>query len=354
MKLRYYQRECIDAIYDWFGKMPYDPLLVCAMGTGKSVIIAQFIKEVVEKYPNQRIICAIDTKELVEQNYLKLCELWTFAPAGIYSAGLKKKQAGAQILFGGIQSMYKKAFEIGRADLLIVDECHMISLKNDAMWQQFINDLKKINPKMRIIGFTATPYRLDSGLLHTGDGAMFGGIAYEYGIKEGIADKYLSEIVPKSMVTKLSTEGVKKSGGEYIESQLQKAVDKDEITHEAVKEVVEYGANRKAWLVFSSGVQHAYHIRDEIRGYGITCEVVEGNTPDAERDRIIKDYKKGLIKCLVNNAVLTKGFDAPHIDLIAAMRPTESPVLWLQMVGRMLRIHKPLTKLLEKHPLQKS
>lgn len=339
MQLRYYQRECIDGIYDWYnqGNME-NPLNVLATGTGKSVIIGQFIKEAIDSSPNVRIACAIDTKELVEQNYEKLLQLMPNAPAGIYSSGLKRREHNAQILFCGIQSVYKKAFQIGKIDVLLIDECHMVGTNEDTMWRQFINDLQSINPKMIIIGFTATPYRMDSGLLHTGDDAIFGGIAYEYSVKQGMADGYLSTIIPKSMVTKLSVDGVGKRGGEYIESQLQKAVDKDEVTIEAIDEIIKFGKDRQAWLVFGSGVKHCKSIKRIMQEKGIDCDIVLGDTPDDERDELIKKFKNGELKCLINNAVLTKGFDAPFIDLIAAMRPTASAVLWMQMVGRGFRI----------------
>lgn len=334
MQLRYYQKECIDSLYKWFMERKDNPLCVLATGTGKSVIIAKFIQEAIETFPDTRIICCIDTKELVQQNYEKLCQLWPFAPVGIYSAGLKRRQTNSQILFCGIQSVYKKADILGKTDLLIVDEAHMLSLKTNSMWQKFIREL---NPD-RVIGFTATPYRLDSGLLYKGTDAIFGGICYEYGIKTGVEDKYITEIIPKRMTTRLSVDGVGKRGGDFIESQLQKAVDLEHITKAAVDEIVEYGEERKGWLVFSAGVEHAYHIADEIKLRGFSCEVIEGNTSSADRDKYISDFKEGKIRCLVNNSVLTKGFDAPHIDLMAVLRPTMSPVLWTQMVGRGLRL----------------
>lgn len=339
MELRHYQISCINAVYEWFksGRKD-DPLCVLATGTGKSVIIAEFIKEVIQTYPDQRVLCCIDTKELVRQNYEKLVQIWPFSPVGIYSAGLKRKQANMQVLFCGIQSVYSKAEIIGHTDILIVDEAHMLSPNSIGMWQTFICGLKEINPKLRLIGFTATPYRLDSGLLYEGSDALFGGVAYEYGIREGVEEKFLSEIIPKRMDTRLSTEGVKKRGGDFIESQLQEAVNKEPITEAAVKEIVEYGEHRKSWLVFSAGVDHAYSIANEIRKYGYSCEVIEGKTNSGDRDKCIQEFKEGKIRCLVNNSVLTKGFDAPNIDLIASLRPTESPVLWTQMVGRGLRI----------------
>lgn len=266
-------------------------------------------------------------------------EVMPYAPAGIVSAGLNRREYKSQVLFCGIQSVYKKAFGIGKTDLLIVDEAHMLSLKSNSMWQTFITDLRAMNPNMLICGYTATPYRQDSGLLHTGDNAMFDELVYEYNIKEGIEDGFLSTIIPKSMDTNFDLSGVAKNAGDFVESQLQKAVNKEEITLVALDEIEEYGKERKGWLIFSSGVKHAHAIDQALSERGYKGGVIDGKTPNDERDELIRAFKAQELRYLVNNAVLTKGFDAPHIDLLAMLRPTISPVLWTQMVGRGLRLN---------------
>lgn len=334
MKLRPYQRNCRIAIYEWFEEQTGNPLVVMATGTGKSVCIADFIRDVQMAWPNQRIVVAVDVQELIAQNYAKLVTMWPDCSAGIYSAGLGKKQVHHKTIFCGIQSIYKHAYKIQKCDILIVDEAHMISSHSDGMWQTFIKELKEINPDIKIIGFTATEYRMDTGLLHTGAERMFDGICYRYGIKQAIEDGYLCEIVPKSMATKLDVSKVKKSRNDYNEKQLQAAVNVDEITKAAVAEILDYAETRKSVLIFSSGVDHAVAIMNEIQCHGHDCRVVTSDTPDGERARILSDFVSMRCKFVVNNAVLTKGFDAPHIDIIACLRPTKSPVLWLQMLGR--------------------
>ena len=338
MKLRPYQDLCRNAIYQWFEVENGNPLVIMATGTGKSVCIADFIKDVQQAWPDQRIVVAVDVKELIAQNFQKLMQMWPDASAGVYSAGLGKRNLHQKTLFVGIQSVYDKAFKIQRCDILIVDEAHMISEKESGMWQQFITELRKINPHMKIIGFTATEYRMDSGLLHTGDKRMFDGICYRYSIKEAIDDGYLCEIVPKGMATKVDLAGVKKRGGDYIESEQGKRWNVDEITRSAVDEILEYAATRRSVMVFSSGVDHAYAIAEELKARGETVGVVTGETPDGERDQMLSDFKTMRIKYIVNNAVLTKGFDAPNVDLIAVLRKTLSPVLWLQILGRGTRV----------------
>lgn len=331
---RYYQHNCRIALYSWFEHNDGNPLVVMATGTGKSVCIADFTKDVQQAWPDQRIVVAVDVKELVAQNYAKLIQMWPDASAGVYSAGLGKRNLHQKALFVGIQSVYNKAYKIQRCDILIVDEAHMISEKESGMWQQFIRELLEINPDMKIIGFTATEYRMDSGLLHTGENSMFDGICFRYDYKDGLDDGYLIEIVPKNMATKVNLEGMKKRGGDYIESEQGKRWNVDDITKSAIDEILEYAATRRSVMVFSSGVEHAHAICEELISRGETAAVVTGDTPDGERDDMLADFKAMRIKYIVNNAVLTKGFDAPNVDLIAVLRKTLSPVLWLQILGR--------------------
>jgi DNA repair protein RadD len=96
---------------------------------------------------------------------------------------------------------------------------------------------------------------------------------------------------------------------------------------------------RKAWLCFCSGVEHAYHMRDEIRSRGFSCEAIDGTTPTCERDKILEDFKAGRLRALTNNSVLTTGTNLPIIDLVAFCRPTQSAGLYVQMAGRGLRLY---------------
>jgi DNA repair protein RadD len=148
----------------------------------------------------------------------------------------------------------------------------------------------------------------------------------------------LSEVVPKRTQTQIDVTGVGSRGGEFIAGQLEAAVDVDAVTAPAVDEIMRHGADRGSWLVFCAGVDHAHHVRDAIRDRGVSCEAILGETPSAERDRIIAAYKRGDIRCLTNANVLTTGFNAPGVDLIAMMRPTKSVGLYVQMIGRGTRL----------------
>ena len=338
LTLRPYQQEAIDAIYTYFEEHTGNPLIVIPTAGGKSLVLAAFSEGVLKTWPDQRILIVTHVRELIGQNHAEMVGLWPEAPAGIYSAGLGKREANARILFAGIQSVHRRAAEIGHCDLVLIDEAHLIPTASATMYRRFLGELTAINPKLKVIGFTATPYRLESGMLHEGDGALFTDVAYEVSVRELIDQGYLCPLVSKQPKTRLEVGGVGSRGGEFIASELQAAVDKEAITRAAVSEIIAYGAERKSWLAFCSGVEHARHVAEEFRNRGITCATIFGDTPKDERDGIIAAFKRGDIRALASMGVLTTGFNAPAVDLIAMLRPTKSAGLYVQMAGRGTRL----------------
>jgi DNA repair protein RadD len=338
LMLRPYQQDAIDAIYGYFAEHKGNPLIVIPTAGGKALVLAAFSKGVLKSWPDQRILVVTHVRELIAQNHAEMIGLWPGAPAGIYSAGLGKREADARILFAGIQSVHRRAPEIGHCDLVLIDEAHLIPTASATMYRRFLDELTAINPKLKVIGFTATPYRLESGMLHEGEGALFTDIAYQISVRELIDQGYLSPLVSKQPKTKLDVAGVGSRGGEFIARELQAAVDKEAVTRAAVSEIMAYGADRKSWLAFCSGVEHARHVAEEFRGRGILCETIFGDTPKDERDRIIAAFKRQEIRALASMGVLTTGFNAPAVDLIAMLRPTKSAGLYVQMAGRGTRL----------------
>lgn len=339
VELRYYQREAIDALYRWFEEHGTgNPLIVLPTGAGKALTMASFISEACQAFPETRVVSVTHVQELIEQNYKALLRIWDWAPAGVYSAGLKQKRIDTPIVFAGIQSIHKKAFDLQLCDLMLIDEVHTVPAKGQGMYRRFINEVRAINPWLKVIGFTATPYRTDSGRLDEGDDALFAGVAYEKSVLNMINEGFLSPVIPKRTDLQLDVSGVGTRGGDYIPGQLEKAVDLDETNRAAVSEIVTQGDGRKSWLIFCTGVDHANHVAEEIRSHGISCATITGKTPKGERAQIIRGYKAGEIRALTNANVLTTGFDAPNVDLIAMLRPTKSTGLYVQIVGRGLRL----------------
>jgi DNA repair protein RadD len=324
--LRNYRVEAIEAIHAYFTNSG-NPLVVLPTGTGKRVVIGGAIRRALVEYPDTRLVLLVHVRELIGQNQQKLLAIWPEAPIGVHSAGLGKHELGQPVLFCGIRSVHRKAYGVKRRDLLLVDEAHLIPPSAHTMYRRFLGDLQTINPRLKVIGFTATPYRMGTGVLHRGRGAAFTDIAYEADLLRMIEEGWLAPLVPKEPVTRLIVDGVGTRGGEFIASQLEAVVDVDTTTRAAINELVEHGADRRAWVAFCSGVKHAEHVRDAIRAHGFTAETVTGATAARERDKLVSAFCRGEICCLTNANVLTVGFDAPFIDVIAVLRPTESPGL---------------------------
>ena len=340
MKLRDYQDYAIKCIIDYFsngGKG--DPIIAAPTGTGKSLIIADFVRHVCTTWPGQRIIMLTHVKELIEQNYEKLIAIWPTAPAGIYSAGVGRKELHYPITFAGIQSIYKVADKCGHIDLLLVDECHLIPKKSNTMYRKFIDFLRKVNPNLKVIGLTATPYRVGMGMITDEDG-LFDDIccdmtsfeAFNWFFDQG----YLAELIPNRTETQIDVSGCGTQQGDYKQSDLQEVTDQEYITHAAVKEMIAVAKeqNRHHWLIFGTGIDHVNNIVTELQSQGVSATCVHSKMNNTQRDANIKAFMDGEVTALVNNGVLTTGFDAPFVDMIPILRATKSPGLWVQILGR--------------------
>lgn len=338
LTLRPYQEDAIRSIHSYFADKKGNPLIVLPTGSGKSIVAAEFVRGVLRDWPDQRILIVTHVQELIAQNYDELICLWPAAPAGIYSAGLHRRDVDARILFAGIQSIHGRAEEVGHVDLVLIDEAHLVPRNNDTTYRRFIDGLKEINQKLKIIGLSATPYRTGSGMLHEGEDRIFTDIAYEARIGDLIEAGYLAPLVVKETDTTLDVSGVNTSGGDFVARDLEAAVDRDGINGSVVAEIIELGRDRKSWLIFCAGVEHARHIAGAFAERGVDCRTIFGNTPTSERDAIIDAFKRGEIRALASMGVLTTGFNAPAVDLIALLRPTKSPGLYVQMAGRGTRL----------------
>jgi DNA repair protein RadD len=360
MKLRWYQEEAVQSLFNYFADpvrahttKPSNPLICLPTGTGKSLVIAEFIKRAMMQHPETRVIMSTHVKTLIAQNAVKMRDAWPLAPLGIYSAGLKSKDTIQPIIFGGVQSMVKKYPLFGKRHLLIVDEAHLIGTNADTSYLRFIKELTEggegatkdsnnYNPYLKVVGLTATRYRLGLGCLTNGD--IFTDVAYDLCTIEGfnrlIAEGHLCPLVPKATRTVLDTTNVGLSKGEFDQNKLQDAVDKQEVTYSALQEVMECGHDRQSWLIFASGVEHANHICDMLNTvFGIPTVLVHSSTKDfprtdEENDKAYAQWQSGEARAIVNMNSLTTGVDHPPCDLIVMLRPTMSTGLWVQMLGR--------------------
>jgi DNA repair protein RadD len=343
--LRPYQKAAKAALYEHLRTRDDNPCVVIPTAGGKTPVIASVCKDAVGLWQGRVLILA-HVKELLEQAADKLNAVCPEVRFGVYSAGLKRRDTAHPVIIAGIQSVYKRACELEAFDLVVIDEAHMIPPEGDGMYRQFLADARTINPNLRIIGFTATPFRLKTGSICTPDGFL-NHVCYEVGVRELIVGGYLCPLITKAGKAKADTNGLHVRGGEYIAGEVEDLMDQDALVEAACAEIVEQTWSRNAVLLFASGVKHGEHIVSVLKAkHGIDCGFVTGDTPTDRRDSLLDRFKRGGLKYLCNVNVLTTGFDAPNIDCVALIRPTLSAGLYYQMVGRGFRLHPSKTNCL--------
>ncbi|MDL9986145.1 DEAD/DEAH box helicase [Providencia rettgeri] len=348
--LRPYQQEAIDATVDYFRKQTHPAVIVLPTGAGKSLVIAELAR-----LARGRVLVLAHVKELVEQNHAKY--LTYGLQADIFAAGLNRKESQSKVVFGSVQSVARnlKAFD-AHFSLVIIDECHRISLNDKSQYQQIIQALQSNNPSLRILGLTATPYRLNSGWIYQyhyhgmvrGDeNCFFRECIYELPLHYMIKNKFLvpPERLDMPVLQYDFSQVSLTSSGIFNEQELNLSLKKQQrITPKIIEQVIEYAAPLQGCMIFAATVEHA----KEILGYlpQNSAALVTAETPAADRQAIINQFKNKELHYLVNVSVLTTGFDAPHVDVIAILRPTESVSLYQQIVGRGLRLSERKTRCL--------
>ena len=349
MILRPYQQAAVDAVYEHLRSKDNNPCVVLPTGTGKSLVIAQIVRDAVAQW-NGRVLILAHVKELLEQNAGKIRALCPELKIGIFSAGLKSRDTEESAIVAGIQSVYDKACDLGAFDLIIVDEAHLIAPDGDGMYRTFLADMKVINPHVRVIGLTATPFRLKGGLICKPENIL-NEICYEAGLKEMIQQGYLSPLISRAGRAEANLANLHIRGGEFISDEVAAAMDNDALVTSACREIVELTRDRKSVLIFTASVDHCKHVAEKIQAFsGKECAIVTGDTSPAERAEIIARFKgefipadlfgtpKPPLKFLANVNVLTCGFDAPNTDCVVMLRPTNSPGLLIQCAGRGTRL----------------
>ena len=337
MQLRPYQQAAIAAVYEHLRTRDDNPCVVIPTGAGKTPLMATICRDAVKNWQGRVLILA-HVKELLEQSAEKLRQVCPDVKFGIYSAGLKKRETDTPVIIAGIQSIYKRACELGPVDLILVDEAHTIAVEGEGMYRQFLADAKVVCPHLRIVGFTATPFRLKSGLICTPD-HFLNHVCYEVGVRELIVQGYLSPLITKAGRDKVDTGSVQVRGGEFVAGMLESLMDEPQLVEAACRETMQHAGDRTSVLIFASGVRHGQHVVETLKKqHGIECGFVTGETLMPARDLLLERFKSGELRFLCNVNVLTTGFDAPNVDCVVLLRPTMSPGLYSQIVGRGLRL----------------
>jgi len=338
MQLREYQTRALEMLYAWFEKNSIGhPVLNMPGGSGKSVVIASLAKDALQNWPETKILMLVHSKELILQNADKLRKLWPNAPFGVYSASVGRRDLGEPITYAGIGSVAKRAKQLGHIDLCIIDEVHAVSTVESGIYRKLISDLLAINPFMRIVGLSASPYRLGQGMITEGKEAIFTEILEPVSIEELVFKTHLVPLRSKITQHQLKTEGLHKRGGEYIAAEMEAKFNTNDHNSAVVQEIIEKANNRKHWLIFCSGVAHSEAVAECLRVAGIAAESLDATHNKSERERKLSEFESGKLRALCNVGILTTGYDFPALDCIAFLRATASPGLYLQCAVRGMR-----------------
>ena len=346
---RWYQTEAVEAFLS-FVMRERDPLrnpvLVLPTGTGKSVIIARIIQRALTQWSDTRVLMLSHVGELVRQDAEKLAMVWPKAQIGICSATLGSKDTATQILFGNVQSvapiLKRNPSALGQRHLIIIDECHLLSDDDNSQYRQVISALRGQRSTMRVLGLSATPYRIKGGLLTQQKNAIFTDIIYDLSkqINRLISEGYLSAIKTLRTAQFIDLTGVKTRAGEYSKDDINRVLTSGDTLEEACKFIRNIGQTqkRRAWLVFVTGIDAGERAASYLKALGVSVAAVNSSHPSEENEQAMRDFRSGALTCLVSADQLTTGFDAPNIDLIGMLRPTKSTSLHVQMIGRGLRV----------------
>jgi len=346
--LRPYQSDAVESVYRHLREKDTNPCVVIPTAGGKSLCIAQVAKDAVTKW-NGRVMILAHVKELVEQNAGKLKSICPELPVGVYSAGLDSRDTQQPVVVAGIQSVYNKIEAFKPFDLVMIDEVHMVPPDGEGRYRTFLEAAKRVNPRVRLVGWTATPYRTQGGLICKPEN-LLNEVCYEIGVKELINRGYISNITARAGKVKANTEGLHIRAGEFVAEDVEKLMGDDGLVNSACREIVELTKDRQSCLIFCTSIAHCKKVAAQIAKFsGEECAVVTGDTPDIEREETIRRLRgetvnadlfaeKPPLKYCCNVSVLTTGTDIPRLDTIALLRPTNSPGLLVQMVGRGFRL----------------
>lgn len=348
--LRPYQADAVKAVIHYFRQHSTPAVIVLPTGAGKSLVIAELAR-----LAKGRVLVLAHVKELVEQNHAKY-EGYGLT-GGIYSAGLGRKDTDHSVVFASIQSVARNLTDFtAQFSLLVIDECHRVPDAKNSSYQKVIAHLSSLNPRMKVLGLTATPYRLGMGwiyqyhtrgLIRSEEPRFFQDCIFELPIHYLLDEGFLTpaKLIDAPVLSYDFSQVKPASTGRYKESELDLVIEQSKrATPQIVHQIINLAKNKQGVMIFAATVRHAQEILGLLPPE--QAAIVIGDTPSHERDIIIQQFKQREIRFLVNVSVLTTGFDAPHVDLIAILRPTESVSLYQQIIGRGLRLSPGKTECL--------
>jgi DNA repair protein RadD len=321
-QLRPYQQEAVDNTVRYFQRKREPAVIVLPTGAGKSLVIAELAR-----VARGRVLVLAHVKELVEQNHQKYTSYGL--SAGIFSASLGKKDRDEKAIFGSVQSVARASDDFFRGfSLLVIDECHRVAEEGDTQYQEVIQKLREHNPQLCILGLTATPYRLGQGWLYeyshigelkTEQKRFFKQCVFELPLSYMIKNRFLTSPVKVDIpVTCYDFSELSEKNRMYTMAEVEELLkNQKRLTPLIVKNIIDITNrfDRQGVMIFSATIKHAEEILSHLPPG--EARLVIGETDLGERARIIQEFKEKRFRYLVNVSVLTTGFDAPHVDVIA-------------------------------------
>lgn len=352
ISLRYYQQEAVDASIAYLKKHKKgNGVIVLPTGAGKSYVVSELIRIFAGDY-NGRVVVASHTKKIVQQDHDAACELWPAGKKlfGINSEGLGRRSTKKQVIFGGIQSMFKSAESIGKINLLIIDEGQKVNMDDAVQYKTFIKESLKINPSMRILLLTATEYRPGIGLIYGPSSMQIGDdLVYKANTKQLIKEGYLANpVTPKiEKEARIDTKGLPVSSGptkDFLEPELVKRANIESLIDIQTEAVLDGTEGHELIASFAVNTEHADSIAASYRKLGETSIAVVHSKIEGDSDQLVEDFENGKIRVLVSVNMFIEGFDAPNILELDVRKPTKSPGRYVQMIGRGFRLCKEIGK----------
>lgn len=330
-QLRPYQREAIDAITEKF-KRSDNALLVMVMGLGKSFTSFSFIKETILRKPTAKFHFVVNRKELLEQMERELITMFPAHWIGVYTGG-RKKVVGRAITVGTIQSLVRAKLSV---DVVILDEVHNLSSDNDSQYKKYLKQCAELNPHLKVLGMSATPFRAD-GLIYGKKNSLFDSITYEKDLKWALANGML--VIPrmKKPEEQFDTENLNIVRGDFDQKQIESlSNDLDKIKAQ-VKDALPRLEGRKKVVWACTCIKHAEDLAQILRDESEDAVAYHSKTED--RSGVMTKWKSSG-RHLTFISIIKEGFDFPPIDAVCLCCPTRSPVKYMQIAGRALRLYE--------------
>ena len=350
IKLRPYQQEALAAVVAAVRQQP-EVLLQASTGAGKTILFSALIQDFLTRYAGRmRIVVLAHRETLVRQAYEKLLQVW---PEGAFQIGIacasvsKRAELDKPVVIGSVQTLQRRLDDMPEVNLVIVDEVHRMPPRAAAgaapsQYEVLINAFRQVYPSMRLFGVTATPYRLNWGYIY-GDKKTrdpernwFKTLTWSIGIDTLQDQGFLCPLTPMG-IDAPDLEGVGVNG-DYVIGELSDEMSKSVHLESAVQALEKYGQERRHVVVFAVTIEHAELLQEAFINHGCTTGIVHSNMPHDAVLAGLKAFNDGQVRVLVNVGMLTEGWDCPCADCIILCRPTKSTALYVQMVGRGLRI----------------